>query len=855
MENLIIKICGSFVSKNGKNAGCQGSGSVKNIVFEFDESWAGYQKRIIWRDAKGENAVSVLLTEPLGSDSLVYSSIIPSEALQYSGWCSFTAEGYNINEETNVKKAASDKLFVDYSESISSIAEPTPGEIVQIRNEMKGITSQVEELLNNKIADIKEYHENERDWGNFDSAKLYKEGNKVFYNGRSYVCAKCCCGISPENTQYWTIISDRGEKGDKGDIGPMGMQGPQGERGEKGEKGDKGDRGEKGDRGVNASVVPSNGFYSFSVDEEGNLILHYPDESNPPSAVINDNGELILSIEGLSEGINLGKVKCDAPVKGTDYYTEEEKQALITEIENEVTEDLDALKPGEKIADAGEIFNDYDNNTAEGLNSHAEGEDTHASGACSHAEGWSNSSPGPCAHSEGGKTVASSHCSHSEGYQTEASGERSHAEGWGTQASGQASHAEGYQSSAAAQASHADGWQTKAIGQAAHAEGWGSQASGSKSHAEGHGTKASGENSHAQGRYNIEDTANKYAHIVGNGRSDNARSNAHTLDWDGNAWFAGVVTIGSDKDALITEKKATSLYDNLSSQCNDLSSRLSSQSDIVNSKPGMKVDNSGEIFNDYTNNKAEGFHSHAEGYSTTASEQSSHAEGMGTVASQKFSHAEGYNTTASGEASHSEGRNTKATGIDSHSEGLTSVASGERSHAEGRETQASGWVSHAEGYQSCATNQVSHAEGWNTYAIGQASHAEGWNAHAEGGKSHAEGNGTVAVGENSHAEGQGTKALGEASHVQGKHNIPDTEKKYAHIVGNGASDYERSNAHTLDWDGNAWFKGTIKVGGTSYDDGDEIVTKSVLEQAIKEYLSKLTAEELQNIADNNQEVT
>ena len=256
--------------------------------------------------------------------------------------------------------------------------------------------------------------------------------------------------------------------------------------------------------------------------------------------------------------------KGDAPVKGTDYYTEEEKQALITEIENEVTEDLDALKPGEKIADAGEIFNDYDNNTAEGLNSHAEGEDTHASGACSHAEGWSNSSPGPCAHSEGGKTVASSHCSHSEGYQTEASGERSHAEGWGTQASGQASHAEGYQSSAAAQASHAEGWQTKAIGQAAHAEGWGSQASGSKSHAEGHGTKASGENSHAQGRYNIEDTANKYAHIVGNGRSDNARSNAHTLDWDGNAWFAGVVTIGSDKDALITEKSVDQTYSSTS---------------------------------------------------------------------------------------------------------------------------------------------------------------------------------------------------------------------------------------------------------------------------------------------------
>ena len=37
------------------------------------------------------------------------------------------------------------------------------------------------------------------------------------------------------------------------------------------------------------------------------------------------------------------------------------------------------------------------------------------------------------------------------------------------------------------------------------------------------------------------DTENKYAHIVGNGENETKRSNAHTLDWDGNAWFAGSV--------------------------------------------------------------------------------------------------------------------------------------------------------------------------------------------------------------------------------------------------------------------------------------------------------------------------
>lgn len=37
------------------------------------------------------------------------------------------------------------------------------------------------------------------------------------------------------------------------------------------------------------------------------------------------------------------------------------------------------------------------------------------------------------------------------------------------------------------------------------------------------------------------DNSNTYAHIVGNGTSDTARSNAHTLDWSGNAWYAGSV--------------------------------------------------------------------------------------------------------------------------------------------------------------------------------------------------------------------------------------------------------------------------------------------------------------------------
>lgn len=102
--------------------------------------------------------------------------------------------------------------------------------------------------------------------------------------------------------------------------------------------------------------------------------------------------------------------------------------------------------------------------------------------------------------------------------------------------------------------------------------------------------------------------------------------------------------------------------------------------------------------------------------------------------------------------------------------------------------------------------------------IGSNSTSEGSETIAAGYCSHAEGYDTTADGDCSHAEGQGTNANFDSQHVQGKYNIEDTESKYAHIVGNGTSKRKRSNAHTLDWEGNAWYAGDVCNGnGVSLD--------------------------------------
>ena len=162
---------------------------------------------------------------------------------------------------------------------------------------------------------------------------------------------------------------------------------------------------------------------------------------------------------------------------------------------------------------------------------------------------------------------------------------------------------------------------------------------------------------------------------------------------------------------------------------------------------------------------------------------------------------------------------------------------GNCSHAEGTDVTASGSYSHAEGASTTASQDYSHAEGYYTTASGSCSHAEGQVTTASGIASHAEGDNTTASGKYSHAEGSETIAAGNNQHVEGRYNIEDTSDKYAHIIGNGSLDTKRSNAHTLDWSGNAWFAGEVKVGGASQGDATA-KTLATIETAAKLFTYK-----------------
>lgn len=184
-------------------------------------------------------------------------------------------------------------------------------------------------------------------------------------------------------------------------------------------------------------------------------------------------------------------------------------------------------------------------------------------------------------------------------------------------------------------------------------------------------------------------------------------------------------------------------------------------------------------------------------------------------------------------------------GEGSYAVGASVTASGAFSHAEGFFTDASGSDSHAEGYSTKASGSESHAEGFGAKALGSKSHAEGFNTTASGQSSHAEGVSTSASGDYSHVEGCGTIALGDYQHVQGKYNIKDTKGKYAHIVGNGSDADTRSNAHTLDWNGNAWYAGKLSQEGTPTEDKD-LATKKYVDDSRDNLVSNIYGNNIYN---------
>ena len=176
-RSINVEIVGQFVRKDSKAAGVMGEGNVTTLHITLDESWTGFGKRIVWRDANGENPVSLVLMEPadVESDGLSFDSLIPSEPLAVPGWCSFTVEGYKERDGVHVVSlSVSDHLYVEPSDSFYTPAEPTPSYAQQI---MEAIAEN-EQIVRAAAKEAKSWAvggTDSREGEDTDNAKYYSE--------------------------------------------------------------------------------------------------------------------------------------------------------------------------------------------------------------------------------------------------------------------------------------------------------------------------------------------------------------------------------------------------------------------------------------------------------------------------------------------------------------------------------------------------------------------------------------------------------------------------------------------------------------------------------------------------------
>lgn len=429
---------------------------------------------------------------------------------------------------------------------------------------------------------------------------------------------------------------------------------------------------------------------------------------------------------------------------------------------------------------------------------------THAEGKRALSTGSNTVAHGENSFTTGNFNLAYGESSVAEGTNTTALGNASHAEGIGTTAGNYEEYDEAQGTGAlTVHASHAEGYETIASGYGSHAEGLWTEAQGSYSHTEGKSTIASIENSHTEGTvtkteaktYVIEAVSATNITLTSAPGFSNTYTGTFTFLHPSGKYsgkIKGAMSGGKSLTLDTTDTNTKTLLD---------TGYLTSGSEI------FIIGTEGQ--QQYSNPYGLDISSHAEGGSTVAGIYG-HAEGLKTTAMGYAAHAEGSNTYAYGDYSHAEG----------HGDGTTdTIAKGAVSHAEGYGTQASGNYSHSEGFKTIASGAAAHAEGYNTQAKGERSHAEGNATKAQGAYSHAEGEYTNANGIRSHASGNQTFADGENSFVIGKFNKRDlnteqtkSENKYAFIIGNGDSAVTRSNAMTIDWDGNMEIAGDICIG-------------------------------------------
>ena len=155
-RTIEVKVNGSYITKDNRNAGVQHEANSTSLRIEFDPSWDSYAKKITWWDAKGENPVEITLgtnlLEDAASSTRIYLSPIPGEPLAECGECTFVIDGYVDGKR---QRSAADRLLVKeapFKETAGQPSDPTPSQAEQLQNEIDGIKGTISQAVASRDA-------------------------------------------------------------------------------------------------------------------------------------------------------------------------------------------------------------------------------------------------------------------------------------------------------------------------------------------------------------------------------------------------------------------------------------------------------------------------------------------------------------------------------------------------------------------------------------------------------------------------------------------------------------------------------------------------------------------------------
>lgn len=115
----------------------------------------------------------------------------------------------------------------------------------------------------------------------YDSSKAYVPGNKVAWQGSSYVCTAACTGIAPPDATHWLLMAKKGTDG---------------------------------------ATMPAYGLFGFDVDPDtGALRLYYTGDT-PPDFSLDADGHLIYTLDS-GVFVDIGKVVGAAGPQGDPGIT------------------------------------------------------------------------------------------------------------------------------------------------------------------------------------------------------------------------------------------------------------------------------------------------------------------------------------------------------------------------------------------------------------------------------------------------------------------------------------------------------------------------------------------------------